>query len=98
MGPLTIIYFLHNFPNWNCWIFQFLFGGPFSFELYKIDCIMKYTNTDPFVIVTVNCVLPHTDQYAEGIGRRNSSKRAIADLRLGLRDNGDRLYGLSHRV
>lgn len=27
---------------------------------------MKYTNTDPFVIVSKYCVLPHTDQYPAG--------------------------------
>ena len=40
MGPLTIIYLLHNFPNLNSWIIQFFFGGPFSFELDKFDCII----------------------------------------------------------
>ena len=36
MGPLIIIYLLHNFPNSNSWIIQF-FDGPFSFELDKFD-------------------------------------------------------------
>ena len=39
MGSLTIIYLLHNFPNSNSWIIQFIFGGPLSFELDKFDCI-----------------------------------------------------------
>ena len=38
MGPLTIIYLLHNFHNSNSWIIRFFFGGPFSFELDKFDC------------------------------------------------------------
>ena len=43
MGPLTIIYLLNNFPNLNSWIIDF-FGGPFSFELDKFDCIMFRTS------------------------------------------------------
>ena len=38
MGPLTIIYLLHNFSNSNSWIIRFFLGGPFSFELDKFDC------------------------------------------------------------
>ena len=38
MGPLTIVYLLHNFPNLNSWIIDFFFGGPFSFEFDKFDC------------------------------------------------------------
>ena len=39
MGPLTIIYLLHNFPNSNSRIIRFFFGDSFSFELDKFDYI-----------------------------------------------------------
>ena len=39
MGPLTIVYLLHNFHNSNYWIIQF-FCGSFSFESDKFDCII----------------------------------------------------------
>ena len=39
MGPLTIVYLLHNFHNSNYWIIQF-FCGSFSFELDKFDYII----------------------------------------------------------
>ena len=41
MGPLTIIYLLHNFHNSNSWIIRFFCGGPFSLELGKFDCIFS---------------------------------------------------------
>ena len=47
-----------NFSAWHIkkWI---------SFEQKK-DNIILHTNTDPFVIVSVCCVLPHTDHYPAG--------------------------------
>jgi hypothetical protein len=46
MGPLTIIYLLHNFHNSNSWIIRFFFLNPFSFELDKFDCIKFYLQTE----------------------------------------------------
>ena len=52
MGPLTIIYLLHNFHNSNSWIIRspppsfFFGGGPFSLELNKFDCIFLYILAD----------------------------------------------------
>ena len=46
MGPLTIIYLLHNFLNSNSWIIRFFSGGPFSFELDNFDCTKFYYQLD----------------------------------------------------
>jgi hypothetical protein len=81
MGPLTIIYLLHNFLNSNSWIIQF-FCGPFSFELDRFDCV-----TGPFQPVELFKLCPYHNQYLLvpsvcgflfNSAVRNSGSRAVA--------------------
>ena len=49
-------------------------GWVFEFQCMALEQknIMKYTNTDSFVIVNMLCVLPHLDQYPAGYDTRHS--------------------------
>ena len=61
MGPLTIIYLLHNFHNSNSWIIQFFFC-PFSFELDKFDCTVTTMITGTWKVRNIDIKTETLDQ------------------------------------